>query len=101
MVKVVDADPEKIALRKKRSKLLEITEGIFGNRTISTLAGDIYVKPHSPAIDGRDAIKITPEGNLITVNYASCREEAMTLARAYEEAFPGEEFVVEKNYLEK
>jgi len=100
MVKVESLSREEVALREKKSKLVEITRGVLGINTSQQIylgIGTIGIGHYSSEAPGHP-IFIDPRINCVHVESKSYFEEAMKLATAYEQAFPGEEFTVKKEY---
>lgn len=103
MVKVTGLTEREISLRKKESRLLEITGEVLGMigkqriRVDDPLRGVFILRHHSLEAPGTP-ISVYVESNTISVESKHYFEEAMKLARAYEEAFPDEEFTVKKLY---
>ena len=101
MVKIEGLTEREIALRTKTSKLTEITKQVLGItgalRFNLSSVGNIHIKHHSTQALGYPIV-VSPDLNRISVESKTYFEEAMKLARAYEEAFSGEAFTIKKTY---
>ena len=100
MVKVEGLTDREIALRKKTSRLMQITEEVLGitsqKATLSSM-GSIHLSHRSPQDPG-SPIVVSPDINRISVESEPYFDQAMDLARAYEEAIPDSGFTVKKLY---
>ena len=103
MVKVTGLTEREISLRKKESRLLEITGEVLGMIDKPRICADnpprgVFILRHHSLEAPGASIAVYVESNTISVESKHYFDEAMRLAEAYEGAFPGEEFTVKKLY---
>ena len=101
MVKVEGLTKDEIALREKKSKLIEATKeflGIHASRLseLDDLAPTFGLKHHSEFIDELPVL-IDVSVNSVSVSHRSYFDEALSLAKRYEE-LTKEEFTLKQRY---